>query len=429
MNQYFVLLIISVFLFFSTCSKVQKNEKSLTVVNIEANVNNMKIVNLSQFTDDIQYIPLESNKNFPFTGISQIDISGKYILISNMQNCLLFDSCGRLISKIGSNGRGPGEYLYVTNIGLSFNKDSNIYLSSLWDVFEYKINGEFKNKYTKTLFINDDIYLKNWRLIDDSLFFGHVPNGSGQVEYKAIIIDKLGSIMNKYKNYILFKRDHVIAGGFENYAHIYLFKKTVFYKELFNDTLFSLSSKYELLPEYFFHLGSLKMPLPERAQSPFGEILWRYISVFDVFQTEEYLFLNCLFGYRFPAKRLTPSTKFPGVNPSWYNTTYILGIYNKKNRELIFCKPSDTDNPLYTSGIYNDIDCGPRFFPILMVNDSTMVMTVRADDLKAHVASNDFKNNNPKYPEKKKKLEQLADSISMFDNPVIMMVTFKNKRD
>jgi len=33
----------------------------------------------------------------------------------------------------------------------------------------------------------------------------------------------------------------------------------------------------------------------------------------------------------------------------------------------------------------------------------------------------------PKYPEKKKELEKLADSLSVFDNPVLMFVTFKGK--
>ncbi len=178
-----------------------------------------------------------------------------------------------------------------------------------------------------------------------------------------------------------------------------------------------------LVPKYFFNLGRYKMPPSERAKL---DVRWNYISIFDVFQTKNYLLLNCEFGYHFPAKRLTPTPSlFPGGDPVWINTTLVLGLYNKETSELVFSKPSNTDNPLFTTGLYNDIDCGPRFFPKTMANDSTMVMWLSAEQLKQHVASDDFKNNVPKYPEKKKQLEEFADSLSVFDNPVLMFMTFK----
>jgi hypothetical protein len=92
---------------------------------------------------------------------------------------------------------------------------------------------------------------------------------------------------------------------------------------------------------------------------------------------------------------------------------------------MVFCKPSDTDNRLNTTGVFNDIDCGPKFFPQVMVNDSTMLMSVKADELRDHVACDDFKNGIAKYPEKKRKLQEFAASLTEYDNPVLMFVTFK----
>ena len=92
---------------------------------------------------------------------------------------------------------------------------------------------------------------------------------------------------------------------------------------------------------------------------------------------------------------------------------------------MVFCKPSDTDNRLNTTGIFNDIDCGPRFFTQVMFNDSIMLMLVKADELRDHVASDDFKNGSTKYPEKKRKLQELAESLTEYDNPVLMFVTFR----
>jgi hypothetical protein len=45
--------------------------------------------------------------------------------------------------------------------------------------------------------------------------------------------------------------------------------------------------------------------------------------------------------------------------------------------------------------------------------------------LKDLISSDDFKNSTPKYPEKKKYLEKLANSLDENDNPVLMLVKLK----
>jgi len=106
------------------------------------------------------------------------------------------------------------------------------------------------------------------------------------------------------------------------------------------------------------------------------------------------------------------------------NTNRGLGIYNKRTKKISFCKPTITDNKLIASGICNDIDGGPRFFPNMQVNDSTMLMWINAADFKTHVESDDFKNSIAKYPEKKNYLKKMADKLSPMDNPILMFVTF-----
>jgi len=54
-----------------------------------------------------------------------------------------------------------------------------------------------------------------------------------------------------------------------------------------------------------------------------------------------------------------------------------------------------------------------------------LIGEVNPFQLKAYVASEKFKNSTPKYPEKKKALEQLANSLTENDNPVLMLVKLK----
>ncbi len=46
-------------------------------------------------------------------------------------------------------------------------------------------------------------------------------------------------------------------------------------------------------------------------------------------------------------------------------------------------------------------------------------------DIKALVTTNEFKRSQPRYPEKKKELEKLANSLQETDNPVLMLVRLK----
>lgn len=406
------------------CNATLNPDSSLQIIDIESNLDNMKILNLSQLTNNIQYIPLETNETSAITWISKCDFSDSLIIMTDMQRCLLFDNKGKFISNIGRQGRGPGEFQYCLNVVFGNNK--NIYIQNLYDLDEYNLEGAFVKKHKNIFRIPDNKIMRSWLNINDSLFFGHVPNATGLIEDKALIINKNGEIKNSYKNFVLFDRGWTSNSGFENHAHVYFFKNTIFYKEFYNDTLFALNDQYHLIPKYAFTLGTYKEPLSERMKTGDQRAMLKYIYLWDVFQTEKYLFLNCQLGNHFPAKRLTSKPSIiPGGNPSWINTTKALGIYDKNTKELAFCKPTDTDNPLFTSGLYNDIDAGPRFFPGQMVNDSTMMMTIKAKELKDHIASDDFKNYVPNHPEKKKQLEIFTNRLTELDNPVLMLVTFK----
>ncbi len=55
----------------------------------------------------------------------------------------------------------------------------------------------------------------------------------------------------------------------------------------------------------------------------------------------------------------------------------------------------------------------------------TLISWIDAIKVKAHVASEAFKNSTPKYPEKKKELEKLANSLKETDNLVLMLVRLK----
>lgn len=409
---------------FFSCNIKPKENEPLKSINIEANLKRQEIINLSGFAKDIRYVSLETFEDMNFTGIWDCEFSNELILAKDLTKCILYSFNGRVMSKIGNRGRGPGEYSFVNNV--NFGPEGVIFMQSGFDLFEYDYNGNFIRKHGNTFYKNEMYSIRSWIVVNDSLFLGHIPNMTGHIDNKALLINKNGDILSNFKNYILFQRDKSVSSYLENQASFYLFENEVFYNDLYNDTLFSLNSRYELVPRYSFTLGRFKESITERAKLN-GSDKSKYINIWNIFQTADYLFLKCQLNENFLARRLTPKpSPIEGFPPILYNTPFALGIYNKNTGDLVFSKPTSTDNPLFTTGLYNDIDNGPRFLPQKQINDTTMVMWIESKQLKEHVASDDFKNDSPKYPEKKKNLEVFANSLSEFDNPVLMFVTFKN---
>ena len=79
--------------------------------------------------------------------------------------------------------------------------------------------------------------------------------------------------------------------------------------------------------------------------------------------------------------------------------------------------------------LINDLDDGMPFGrDINYYNDNKgeyLVQLITPFDLKAHIATNEFKNGKYKYPEKKKELEKLALRLQETENPVLMIVKLK----
>ena len=424
-NKIYLLLTI-VFCLSLSCTKNIGEKNSFSVIDIENNINNFKEIQISDLSKDIKYISLESTANLELSSISNMDISSDYILVSDRRICLLFDSKGNFISKIGVRGNGPEEYQFISNIALGPNGSQKVYIQSSNNLIEYTLNGTYIKRYSGLLKSREERYIESWHFLTDSLIFANIPNSTGSEQNKAQIFNLSGKIKTEFKNYDISPSEMSGGNMISEFAHIYEFDDVLWFKQYFNDTLFYLNQYYQLIPKFVFLSGNLKIPVSDRLKFPIGDILWSHKTIFDVYQTKNLLFVKFLFGHNFPARRITPIvSSFPGQPEIWINTNYVLGLCNKESLELRLCKPTSTDNPLFTSGIYNDFDCGPRFFPTLEVNDSTLLMTIEPKKLKDHVTSNDFKDNAPMFPDKKKQLEDFANELSLFDNPVLMLVIFK----
>ncbi len=420
------------FVFFLICQcNSEKTTETIAIVDIESNVANMRKINLSEFTDRIQYVVLESTPDHPIARINFLDYSEKMILASDGRSCILYDFNGHFIRTVGKMGRGPGEYKFISNVFLS--KD-RIYICDLFDLNEYSIEGIFLKKFKNCFLINDN-YLESKIFIgSDSLILGYINNRTGKSNFKAIVTNKNGNVRYSYRNYIKFNLESGVSKTQEVFKpSMNRFSNSLYFKDPWNDTLFHFDEYYKLIPDFVFKLGKYKEPINERGKNWDNYNPSGFIHVGSIFQTSDFLILDCYFGDYFPAKRLTPEIKILPDGSKfelWSSTTSALGIYDKKRGVLVFAQPTNTNNYLFTTGLYNDLDGGPRFMPSGIFTDSILIMDFQLNRLAEHIKSDDFKNSIPIFPDKKNELEQLTDSLlkADCDSPVLMFVTFKKRK-
>nr|HPM03158.1 hypothetical protein [Candidatus Cloacimonadota bacterium] len=82
-----ILCLFFVILLFSCSGKV-KEINTLKAVDIESNTDNMQIIYMSQFTDDIRYVPLETNDEAAFSFIYEFFKAGDKIITTDLNSLI-----------------------------------------------------------------------------------------------------------------------------------------------------------------------------------------------------------------------------------------------------------------------------------------------------------------------------------------------------
>lgn len=407
----FVLLLVS-------CSTFEQQEYNL--IDFEINDSNFKPFKLSELADDLEYIALETTPGLLLKEIKYVDISGNKIAVADKNICLLFDGKGKMISQTGRYGNGPGEYSHISQIKIVNDlvlipdaRDDNIRFYNKAGNFLYSVKapGEFSPSNHSRNFITNS----------DTTFYIRIPNRTGNETYRIAHFDNKGNVIQKYKNTTFFNRQKPVFGTSDVSAQFYRLNGEVYYKEMLNDTIWRIDEDILRLAhilnlgKYGFTIQDKELPTPVWYKK-----LAKCIHVNYVFECNRYVYILINFMSHYPftffRESNTPSGKAP------YE---ILGLYDKKEDSFSLVKPSYKDGQLEPTGIENDMDGGINLMPKYIINDTLMVSWVNAYELKMYVTSDAFKNSTPLYPEKKKKLEQLASSLDENDNPVLMLVKLK----
>lgn len=381
-SQNLLLLILAIFIY-STCKSPSKNYYHFNPVDMKENK-----ITLSKIGDDVTYVPLENS--FSIGNTKNIKFINQSIYFYSTEGIIAFDIIKNQLTKIGSKGRGPGEYVYYSNFAVD-EKTETVYVLDLGNIVKtYTRTGQFLRSFPLQRYGSP----ASIDFFQSKLFVTYAIQFEN-AKYSWIVFDTSGNVIEKRESKIpLFSS---IYGG--NDA-TYKLEDRLFYWNSYIDTVFSVLPDLTEEPSFIISPGEHRYP---RSRSVPINPFEKYLVLNSIFETRRYIVIR------------------------YYYKNPILLLFDKINTES-FLMYLENRKPDLLNGIVNDLDAGPMFVPEGFYSENGieyMYELIGSYKIKTIIESDEFKNSTPKYLEKKKELEKLANNLKETDNPILMIVRLK----
>lgn len=370
-----------------------ESQNSKLIVFDPLTINERKI-KLSQIADNITYIPLDNN--MPLGAISIIKISNDAIYASVKDiGILTFNRDGKLINKIGSIGRGPGEYLIYMRFCVD-EKSGTVYVADARNIIKvYSETGKFIRDFS--LYEYGSL-IEHIEFYESGLFVQYSVHVK-DAQFEWIICDTLGNVIKKRPRHL-----PPFTTNWGGLSPMYTYKNTINYYSEFGDTVYSVLPDLSQIPSFVIGRGEYRKPITNLSVEQI--ISGKYLDIVRIHETHYYFII----AYNIHNKNF-------------------LAFINKKNQETFSISTEyDDATGVPLKAIENDFDGGFDFYPkgYFEQNDEEFVIgLLHPFQIIAHSESDEFKNTDPSYPQKKQDFVKLAAGLDETDNPVLVMVKLK----
>lgn len=388
----------------TSCSYNSRKITNLDFVDIPYALENPKEVNLSQFVKSIEYIQLEETDQ-TMLFLPLIEVSDDFIIARNsgpsaMGPILLFDrKTGKFIRGVGNSGRGPGEF-QMGNSTFYNNYTKTLYGISYShnDIVEFDIEGNFLGNIKLPIMIDEKIEPKigsqkinlNQYLKKD-LFIANIQNFTGRDKRRLIIFSR-DSIIKIFPNYSFWERKNwQFINSIGINSNFFRWNDQLFFKEVFNDTLFQITEN-SLIPRFVFKTGGFNPPPVLMEQRINFDELAKYYFFKDICENNDYVFFQLQF-----------------------NKNIYTAFFDKKYKTTKICKIDEN----MISAFIDDINGFMPIRPQKITNNNELVFKLEADEITSWVKTN------------REKVNALGENmewvnlISPICNPVIVIAKLK----
>ena len=193
-------------LIYSNSCKTNSDLKTIPIIEISPHFSGNSFVFEDVFKS-VDIIPLETGPECLIGGITGLaEANDNYYILDGVNNIVaIFNSEGKFITKIGTIGNGPGEYLKVEDMIID-NENQSVILYDIRGrkIIVYDLNGTYRKEFRVNAF------LKSIGTAENDYYWGQIGNSANSKEVhdnnqgklKFIKFDEKGTIVNKIFGHI-----------------------------------------------------------------------------------------------------------------------------------------------------------------------------------------------------------------------------------
>lgn len=371
------------FSFLCLCCVLSVSAQKPVVINLAKAISESpKEIMLNELASDIRYVPLETTDDCLMNNEFYImQYTGEDIITSGIFH---FDKNGKFLNKIGSKGQGPEEYLQGL-FAFGDWKNKLLYVQNWTTLTCYGFDGTFvRSVPTPQLNMGAaGLFDENHILYSNDIYYADKAN-----PIQLYMVDSQnGKTVSKWRGHLEENKKYGMILTSRDF--MYNYDNSLFYKPALENVIFKILSPKKRQLVYKFDCSGKDIDVSADEVDP--KKRFQFLSVYWAKETAQYLFVN--YGMKNISR---------------------LGIYDKEKKT--FTNVTIKDN------LAGDYDIHPAWTS----DDNHLLMVYYAGGL---LQDKEKRYSTGLLPERKKELDELLKNIKEDDNPVVILVTLKPKKD
>ena len=371
------------FSFLCLCCVLSVSAQKPVVINLAKAISESpKEIMLNELASDIRYVPLETTDDCLMNNEFYImQYTGEDIITSGIFH---FDKNGKFLNKIGSKGQGPEEYLQGL-FAFGDWKNKLLYVQNWTTLTCYGFDGTFvRSVPTPQLNMGAaGLFDENHILYSNDIYYADKAN-----PIQLYMVDSQnGKTVSKWRGHLEENKKYGMILTSRDF--MYNYDNSLFYKPALENVIFKILSPKKRQLVYKFDCSGKDIDVSADEVDP--KKRFQFLSVYWAKETAQYLFVN--YGMKNISR---------------------LGIYDKEKKT--FTNVTIKDN---LAGGYD-------IHPAWTSDDNHLLMVYYAGGL---LQDKEKRYSTGLLPERKKELDELLKNIKEDENPVVILVTLKPKKD
>ena len=237
-------------LIFTACGSGNKEASELPQIDVNTNYPEKEIC--LQDVAEVSYVALDSQDDLLFNGsVKSVSDKGIVIYDASNQRLLFFDNQGKFLNSVDRKGQGPEEYPMMFYVFVDWDKNEIVVFCSQSQIVVYSLDGTFKRRMTFETDVNPgDVY--GWSDGQLVSYRRGVLDKDGQLEpYRPIVFYSREA--GKMEDSLSYRKEHefpviVGKGSMEiSYPSLVKLNGDVYVNDLSADTIYRLVSPTKAL--------------------------------------------------------------------------------------------------------------------------------------------------------------------------------------